>query len=98
MARYLREAASACHRGGATEIPRNPHICPHGNAPRRPALAGNIEEQDMNDQNRGFGLALGAFVVAAALVFIVTGGSLGGKKTVEGDQDLPPIAETTPAK
>lgn len=46
----------------------------------------------MNNQNGGLGLAFGAFVVVAALVFIVTGGSLGGKKTIEGDKDLPPVA------
>ena len=25
-------------------------------------------------------------------IFIISGGELGGKKTVEGDQDLPPVA------
>jgi hypothetical protein len=49
--------------------------------------------------NNSLGVAVGAFVVLAALVFIATGGSLGGKKTVEGDHDLPPIAsETAPGK
>jgi hypothetical protein len=28
----------------------------------------------------------------AAAIFIFSGGELGGKKTVEGDKDLPPIA------
>jgi hypothetical protein len=61
----------------------------------------------MNDQNNGqnggqkggIGIAFGAFIALAALFFIVTGGSLGGKKTIEGDQDLPPVAsETAPGQ
>jgi hypothetical protein len=36
-----------------------------------------------------FGLILGAIVVAGALLFIATGGELGGKKTIEHDSDLP---------
>jgi hypothetical protein len=53
----------------------------------------------MNGPNRGLGLVFGAFVVLAALIFIVTGGSLGGKKTVDGDEDLPPVAsETAPGE
>jgi len=39
-----------------------------------------------------FGIILGGIVAAAALLFIFSGGSLGGKTTVEGDRDLPPIA------
>ena len=46
----------------------------------------------MNNQNGGIGVAIGAFVLLAAVVFIATGGSLGGKKTIEGDHDLPPVA------
>ena len=46
----------------------------------------------MNSQNGGLGLAFGAFVALAALFFIATGGSLGGKKTIESDRDLPPVA------
>ncbi len=53
----------------------------------------------MNKQNGGLGLAFGAFVALAALVFIATGGSLGGKKTIDGDEDLPPVAsEKAPGK
>ena len=40
-----------------------------------------------------FGLILGAIVVVALVVFIMSGGS---KTTIEGDEDLPPIAD--PAK
>jgi hypothetical protein len=49
----------------------------------------------MNNQNGGIGLAFGAFVLLAAVLFIATGGSLGGKTTVEGDKDLPPVASLT---
>jgi hypothetical protein len=53
----------------------------------------------MNKQNGGLGVAFGAFVALAALFFIATGGSMGGKKTIEGDKDLPPVAsETAPGK
>ena len=40
------------------------------------------------------GIILGGIVAVAALLFIFSGGSLGGKTTVEGDRDLPPIANT----
>jgi hypothetical protein len=48
----------------------------------------------MNDQNQngGVGIAFGAFLLLAAVIFIATGGSLGGKKTIDGDKDLPPVA------
>jgi hypothetical protein len=46
----------------------------------------------MNKDYGSFGLVIGAIVAVAAALFIFTGGELGGKKTVEGDQDLPPIA------
>jgi hypothetical protein len=44
----------------------------------------------------GLMLLLGGLVAASAVVFILTGGELGGKTTVRGDQDLPPIAKTAP--
>jgi hypothetical protein len=46
----------------------------------------------MKTDNGTFGLILGGLVALAAVIFIFSGGELGGKKTVEGDQDLPPIA------
>jgi len=47
----------------------------------------------MNRHNNGtFGLIIGGVVAAIAAIFILTGGELGGKKTIEGDQDLPPVA------
>ena len=48
----------------------------------------------MDRDNGFFGLVVGGIVALAAMIFIVSGGELGGKKTVEGDQDLPPIATT----
>lgn len=49
----------------------------------------------MNNSNGTFGLIVGGIVALAAVLFILSGGELGGKKTVEGDQDLPPVAETS---
>ncbi len=39
-----------------------------------------------------FGALIGGLVAAAAVAFLLTGGELGGKKTVYGDDDLPPVA------
>jgi hypothetical protein len=46
----------------------------------------------MKTENGTFGIIIGGIVALAAVVFILSGGELGGKKTVAGDQDLPPIA------
>jgi hypothetical protein len=49
----------------------------------------------MNKKDNGFfGLIVGGIVALAAVIFIISGGELGGKKTVEGDQDLPPVASS----
>ncbi len=48
----------------------------------------------MNRNNGNFGLIVGSLVALAAVIFIFSGGELGGKKTVDGDEDLPPIAST----
>ena len=42
------------------------------------------------------GLFIGGICVAAAALFLLTGGELGGKKTVRGDADLPPVASPVP--
>ena len=47
-----------------------------------------------NDSSGTFGIIIGGVVAAIAVIFILTGGELGGKKTVEGDQDLPPVSTT----
>ena len=46
----------------------------------------------MNTDNSFFGLIVGGIVAVAVAIFIFSGGEFGGKKTVEGDQDLPPVA------
>jgi hypothetical protein len=47
----------------------------------------------------GIGLLLGGVVVAAAVVFMLTGGQLGGVKGVNSDADLPAVASPpAPAK
>lgn len=46
------------------------------------------------DSNGTFGILIGGVVAVIAAIFILSGGELGGKKTVEGDQDLPPISTT----
>jgi len=51
---------------------------------------GNVMDRD----NGFFGLVVGGIVALAAMIFIFSGGELGGKKTVEGDQDLPPVANS----
>ncbi|MCW5686704.1 MAG: hypothetical protein KIT85_20105 [Pseudolabrys sp.] len=48
--------------------------------------------------NSLFGWILGGLVAVIAVMFIASGGELGGKKTVEGDQDLPPVATAQQAQ
>jgi len=45
--------------------------------------------------NGYLGALLGGIVAVAALVFLLSGGEWGGKKSVKGDEDLPPVAATT---
>jgi hypothetical protein len=47
-----------------------------------------------NNSNGTFGIIIGGVVAVIAAIFILTGGELGGKKTIEGDQDLPPVVST----
>ena len=61
--------------------------------PPEPGTYGRRWIDVMNKDNNGiFGIIVGGVVAAIAAMFILSGGELGGKKTVEGDQDLPPIA------
>ena len=46
----------------------------------------------MKNETGTWGLILGGLVALAAVLFIFSDGSLGGKTTVSGDRDLPPIA------
>ena len=49
----------------------------------------------MNENNNGtFGIIVGGVFAVIAAIFILTGGELGGKKTVKGDQDLPPVSSS----
>jgi hypothetical protein len=48
-----------------------------------------------NKGNGAIGLILGGIFAVAALLFILTGGQLGGVKEVKSDADLPPIASGT---
>jgi hypothetical protein len=49
----------------------------------------------MNGNSNGtFGIIVGGVVAVLAAIFILSGGELGGKKTIEGDQDLPPVSSS----
>jgi hypothetical protein len=48
----------------------------------------------MKNDSGMFGLVVGCIVALVTFAFIFSGGELGGKKVIEGDQDLPPV-ETT---
>jgi hypothetical protein len=75
----------ASHNSQIREALPEPHF-----ASRR--LPKGCESQAMKNETGQFGIILGGIVALAALLFIVSGGSLGGKTTVDGDKDLPPIA------
>jgi hypothetical protein len=47
---------------------------------------------DNNRPNGAIGLIVGGIFAAAAALFILTGGELGGKKQIKSDADLPPVA------
>ena len=47
-----------------------------------------------SNNNGTLGIILGGVVAVIAVIFILSGGELGGKKTVEGDQDLPPVSSS----
>ena len=47
-----------------------------------------------NPEPKGsLGIMLGAIVAMAAMLFLIGGGEYFGKKTVESDKDLPPVAQ-----
>jgi hypothetical protein len=58
------------------------------------------EPSGPQEPSRGsIGLLLGGVVAAAAVVFMLTGGQLGGVKGVNSDADLPAVASPpAPAK
>ena len=48
---------------------------------------------DNNNSSSGkIGLILGGLLALVAMVFIATGGQLGGVKEINSDADLPPVA------
>jgi hypothetical protein len=50
-----------------------------------------------NPEPKGsLGIMLGAIVAMAAMLFLIGGGEYFGKKTVESDKDLPPVATGLP--
>jgi hypothetical protein len=53
---------------------------------------------DNNAPKAGIGIVIGGILVLSAAFFILSGGDLGGKKTVQGDRDLPPVASGTATK
>jgi len=63
---------------------------------RRAELASHSQRLDgvMNTDNRFFAIIVGGIVAVAIAIFIFSGGELGGKKSVEGDDDLPPVTTT----
>ena len=62
-------------------------------AAQRPELCSPTWRLDpvMKNENGMFGVVVGCVVALVAFAFIVSGGELGGKKTIDGDQDLPPV-------
>lgn len=48
----------------------------------------------MKSESGKFGLVVGCIVALVAFAFIFSGGEFGGKKTIDGDQDLPPVEST----
>jgi hypothetical protein len=46
------------------------------------------------NSNGTFGVIVGGVVAVLAAIFILSGGELGGKKTIQGDQDLPPVSSS----
>jgi len=71
-----------------------PHSFIARNGRERTWNAAGVTEQPR--KNASLGLLIGGIVAVVAFIFLVTGGELGGKKTVDGDQDLPPIATANP--
>ena len=67
-----------------------------GIAAQEPQARNERLDQVVDNKNNGlFGVVVGGIVAVAAVIFIFSGGELGGKKTVEGDQDLPPVADSS---
>ena len=74
------------------------NFAPYDSPASEPHLGAGVGEAkqslDMKTETGKLGMVLGGIVALVAILFIFSGGSLGGKTTVEGDQDLPPIANS----
>ena len=51
-----------------------------------------MPDNKQDETTGSLGVILAGVAIAAAALFILTGGELGGKKTVQSDADLPPVA------
>jgi hypothetical protein len=49
-------------------------------------------QSDNQGSNGNLGALLGAVIVAALVIFFMSGGEHFGKKTINSDADLPPVA------
>ncbi|MBX6426044.1 MAG: hypothetical protein IRZ09_09005 [Variibacter sp.] len=52
--------------------------------------------RDDRPSTRQLGLILAAILLAALMIFLSSGGDLGGTKKVESDADLPQVASPPP--
>jgi hypothetical protein len=79
-----------------------PHCFPAGTAIPRTALinvTARVELSMADKRSEGyFGVLLGGLVAVAAVAFLLSGGEWGGKKKINSDEDLPPVATTSKAK
>jgi len=50
---------------------------------------------DHGTSNGRFGTIIGALIAVAVIIFLLNGGEYLGKKTVNSDADLPPVATGT---
>jgi hypothetical protein len=56
-----------------------------------------IDNRPPNRGISGLGLLIGALVIVLAVAFLANGGDrFFGKKTIESDNDLPPVQTTQP--
>src|SRR5207237_1218031 len=54
-----------------------------------------VDAPENRTSNGNFGAFLGALIAIVVIVFLLNGGEYVGKKTVDGDADLPPVATGT---
>ncbi|MDI3467943.1 MAG: hypothetical protein OJF62_000006 [Pseudolabrys sp.] len=69
-----------------------PRVHVDGTSSSKPRYRRRSEDGTMEPKHGKLGILIGALVAAVVILFIATGGDLGGKKTVNSDNDLPPVA------